>query len=145
VRLATSPDFLQSVMERVYGWVAQDDEIDADLSALFPTCLFLEFETGGFVVQPLGGGRWEVHTLFLPGSRDVAACGAEAADFVFNHTDAQLVVTRVPVDNRAADRLTRRMGFAYTHTEPAAFLRKGVRHDVKHYALSRAAWQNRER
>ena len=144
MKVATSPDFLQSVIDAVWGWVAQDDEPRVPLSAAFDRFVCLENEHGGFVFVPHGGGEWEVHTLFLPTVRDAYSHAREAAAHMFARGDCDRITTQVPADNVPADRLTRRMGFEFTHTEPAAFLRNGVRHDINHYALRKDAWQEQQ-
>lgn len=140
LRLSTSPEFLQSVIDAQWKWVAQDDEPRIPLAEVFDQWVCLESDEGGFVFVPMGEGVYEVHTLFLPDAQHVLACGREAAQIMFTATDAVRLVTKVPVDNVPADRLTQKMGASLTHIEPAAFLRGGVRQDVKHYALSRDAW-----
>jgi hypothetical protein len=140
VKVSTSPDFLQSVMDAVWQWVAQDDEERVPLAPFFDRLVCLEWPEGGFVFFPKGNDVWEVHTLFLPGAKDALSCAKEAAAFMFAGP-CQRIVTKVPVDNIPADRLTRKMGFTLTHTEPGAFLRGGVRHNVNHYALSKDAWE----
>jgi hypothetical protein len=142
MKVATSPDFLQSVIDAVWHWVAQDDEPHVPLASAFEHVVGLEFEDGGFVFIP-HGDTWEVHTLFLPGAKDPFSCAREAAAYVFSH-GCERITTEVPADNVPADRLTRKMGFTLTHTEPQAFLRGGVLHDVHHYELRKDAWQEKQ-
>lgn len=141
MRVSTSPDFLQSVIDARWEWVAQDDEPRVPLAVAFDRLVCLENEHGGFVFIPKGGDVWEVHTLFLPTVRDALGHAKDAARAMFARADCALIVTHVPADNVPAKRLTLAMGFEPTHTESAAFLRKGVRHDVHHYALRKDAWR----
>lgn len=144
MKVSTSPDFLQSVIDKVWKWVARDDESPEQtrqlLEQLWDRCIGLEWPEGGFLLIPKGPGTYEIHTLFLPVVKDPVACGNEAAEYVFCLTDCTRVVTQVPADNIAADRLTRKMGFTLERIEPAAFLRNGIHHDVKHYALTKDGW-----
>lgn len=137
MKVATSPDFLQSVIDARWEWVAQDGEPRVPLSAAFEHVVCLENEHGGFVFVPKGKGAWEVHTIFLPTVRDALGHAKVAAAVMFARPDCDVIVTQVPADNVPAERLTRAMGFTFTHTEPAAFLRRGVRHDVHHFKLER--------
>jgi hypothetical protein len=50
------------------------------------------------------------------------------------------IVTKVPVDNVPALRLTERVGFRLDYVRPAAFLRGGVLHDVRHYSWGIDLW-----
>lgn len=144
MKVATSPDFLQSVIDARWDWIAQDDEPHAPLSAVFDRFVALENEHGGFLFFPKGEGVWEVHTLFLPTVRDALGHAKDAAKHMFARTDCDAIVTQVPADNVPADRLTRAMGFEHIGVEPQAFLRKGIRQDVHHYALTRERWQATE-
>jgi hypothetical protein len=144
LKLATSPDFLQSVIDARWEWVAQDDEPRVPLEAAFDLFVCLENEHGGFVFVPKGDDVWEVHTIFLPTVRDALGHAKEAARWMFARPDCQVIVTDVPADNVPAERLTRAMGFEFTGTTPAAFLRKGIRQDVHHFALRKDAWQATE-
>lgn len=138
--MSTAPDFLQAVMQAVWRWVAQDDEPAVTLGPLFDKSVFLECDTGGFVFERKGEGVYEVHTLFLPCVADALGHGKQAAEYMFTQTDCVRIDTQVPADNIPAKRLTEKMGATLIRTEPAAFLRGGVRHDVHHYALGKDAW-----
>jgi hypothetical protein len=142
LKVATSPDFLQSVIDhpQVKPWVAPDGVTDVPLEKVFADGIALEFETGGFFFHRLGDGVYEVHTLFLPGTKNALACCKASAHFLFCATDCLRIVTKVPQDNIAADRLTRRMGFRHDYTRESAYLRGGVMHDVAHYSLGLDDW-----
>ena len=140
MKVAQSPDFLQSVIDAQWAWIAQDGEMPVPLADVFDAVLCLEWDDGGFIFLTKGEGTVEVHTLFLPKAKNPKACAEQAAAFIFGH-GFDRIVTHVPADNRHADRLTRRMGFTRTHTEPVAFLRNGIKHDVHHYALVKDDWQ----
>ena len=138
MRIATSPAFLASIVNdpRVRPWLVQDtDPAELSIDALFAQGIGLEFDTGGWFLHRLGDGVYEVHTLFLPGSRDVLGKTREAMAAIFCGTDCLRLVTKVPADNKAADRLTRYAGFRLDYVREAAFLRGGIRHDVRHYSL----------
>lgn len=142
-RVATSPDFIQSVMDhpKVRPWIAPDG-IDGPLSiaAIFDQGICLEFDGGGFFFHRLGDGVMEVHTMFLPGTHGVADACRAAAEHLFCGTECLKIVTKVPVDNVPAMRLTERVGFRLDYVAAGAFLRGGVAHDVKHYSWDIDLW-----
>lgn len=142
-RVATSADFLQSVMDdpRVRHWLAPDGvDGQALLSSIFEQGIALEFEGGGFFFHRLGDGVMEVHTMFLPGTKHVADACRAAAEFLFCGTECIKIVTKVPVDNLPAMRLTEKVGFRLDYVRPQAFLRGGTAHDVKHYSWDIDLW-----
>lgn len=143
MKVATTPEFLQGVIDNpsVRPWVCKDGETGPiPLSAVFGDGIGLEFETGGFFFHGLGDGVYEVHTLFLPGTKDALACAKAAAHFMFCATDCSLIVTKVPEDNVPARRLTEKMGFRHDYVRESAYLRGGVLHDVRHYSLAMDDW-----
>lgn len=148
MRIAASPDFLQSVIDhpKVRRWVAKDEEMELDLplSKVFEQGIGIEFDTGGFFFHSLGDGIYEVHTLFLPETTNALACCEAAAHFMFCATDCTRIVTKVPEDNVPAWKLTEKMGFIPEYTRPKAYTRNGIEHDVRHYALPMDVWARRQ-
>lgn len=141
MRLATGPEFLESVAnhERVLPWVSAHS-VPVSLAGIWPTCTGFEFETGGFVFQRLGAACYEVHTLFLPKSKGVLNCARLAAHFMFCATECEEILTKVPVDNIAARRLTEKMGFIKEFSRKAAFGGK----DVDYFRLTLKGWMFKE-
>ena len=148
MRIAQSPDFLQSVIDHpeVRRWVTKDSELELSLplSQVFNQGIGIEFETGGFFFHNLGDGVYEVHTLFLPGTKNAFDCCQAAAHFLFCGTDCTRIVTKVPADNIAARKLTEKMGFLPEYTRDKAYTRDGIQHDVHHYALPMDVWARRQ-
>lgn len=142
MRVAESPDFLQSVIDhpQVKRWIAPDGVDELSLSAVFADGIALEFDTGGFFFHRLGDGVYEVHTLFLPGTKNALDCCKAAAHFMFCATDCTRIVTKVPEDNIPAWKLTEKMGFRADYVQPAKFLRNGTLHGVRHYSLVMDDW-----
>lgn len=147
MRVAGSAAFLQSIIDHpsVRPWIAPDGAPDAlPLAAIFHEGIGLEFETGGFFFHGLGDGTYEVHTLFLPGTKNAFDCCRAAAHFMFCGTDCTRIVTKVPADNIPAWRLTEKMGFRADHIRRKAFVRGGKPHDVKHYSLQLDDWMREQ-
>ncbi|MHC9085340.1 GNAT family N-acetyltransferase [Luteimonas sp. RIT-PG2_3] len=145
MRISTSPDFLQAVMddERVSRWVSQDGDGHAELASIWGEMLGLEFDTGGFLFHDLGDGVREVHTLFLPKSVGVEACAEQALSHVFCQTGCMRVVTKVPAINRAARRLAEGAGFRLDYTIPDGWRSRGKRYDLHVLSLDFDSWANR--
>lgn len=145
MRIAKSPDFLQSIMQddRVSRWIRRDGDPDVRLADVWSELLGLEFETGGFLFHDLGDGVAEVHTLFLPKSTDVPRCAEQALAFVFGWTSVIRVITKVPEINRAARALATGAGFRHDYTLPGAWLSRGKRCDVAVLSLDLDLWARR--
>lgn len=143
MKIATDPGFLQEVMDHpaVRPWIAPDG-VDGPLplARIFDQGIGIEFEGGGFFFHRLGDGVVEVHTMFLPHSKGVAGFCAQAAEYLFCGTEVTKIVTKVPVDNIPAMRLTERVGFRLDYVAEKAFRRGGVAHDVKHYSWDIDLW-----
>lgn len=87
-----------------------------DLSPLVedPRCICLEVPgEGGWVLQPIMSGVYELHTLFLPEARGKAYFknAKEAVRRIFTETDCLEIVTKCPDDNGGARMAARIMGF----------------------------------
>ncbi len=142
MRVAQSPDFLQSVIDHpeVSYWIKPDGHEGIDLSRVFSDGIGFEFETGGFFFHRLGDGIYEVHTLFLPGSTGAFAACRAVAHYMFCATECTKIVTKVPEDNIPAWKLTEKMKFTRGHTQEKAYTRGGQLHDVRHYSLHMDDW-----
>lgn len=143
MKISTDPCFLQEVMDHpaVRPWIGPDGvEGSWPLAAIFDQGIGIEFEGGGFFFHRLGDGVVEVHTVFLPGTKGVPRFCAQAAEYLFCGTEVTKIVTKVPVDNVPALRLTERVGFRLDYVRPAAFPRGDVLHDVKHYSWDIDLW-----
>lgn len=143
MRVAETPHCLRSVIDHpaVRPWVKPDGHEGATpLAAIFEEGIGLEFDTGGFFFHRLGDGVFEVHTLFLPGTKNALDCCWAAAHYLFASTEGTRIVTKVPEDNVPGWRLTEKMGFRLDRTIPAAYLRNEVWHNVRHYSLAMDVW-----
>jgi hypothetical protein len=138
LRLSTSPDFLQSVIDARWEWVARDGTPKGRLADVFDCCLCVESDSGG-VVCTRHGDTLDAHLMFLPKARDVLGQCRDALRLLFLY--ANTITGAIASDNTAALRLVRRLGFTHTHTTPASFIRKGVAHNTLHFRLTREGWQ----
>lgn len=142
MRPAQSPDFLQSVIDHpeVRPWICQDGTGELDLSLIWNEGIGFESEDGGFFFHRLGDGIYEVHTLYLPGTKTAFQGCQFVAHFMFCGTECTKIVTKVPEDNVPAWKLTEKMGFRADYVREKAYTRGGKRHDVRHYSLHMDDW-----
>ncbi len=89
-----------------------------------------------------GYGRVECHTAFLPAARGRKALreGRKAIDYMFTQTNCFELVTKVPQDNPAADWYAKAMGFRVLFERRDAWVKNGVTHPIRYYALDMDDW-----
>lgn len=100
-------------------------------------------EHGGFVLQCLSPGEYEVHTLTVPGAkRDLLEWVKDRLRYMFVRTDALRLVTRVPVYNEPARALALKAGFRDIFERANAFTRPtGETCAVRYMALDFDDWR----
>lgn len=130
---------------RVKPWVSMPGQEVLDASALLQAphvALLLDDGSGCFLCVQHEPGRYEVHTNLLPAARGAKALDAARAamDWMFTRTDCVELITKVPVDNPAAQRLTVFMGFTREFTRAQAFPRGTSWVDVDYYSISYRGW-----
>ena len=130
----------------VLPWVTSDNnKLDAGNFIADKTNYALMADGGCFLCNWLGGLVYEVHTNFLPDARGQNAVRAarDGLFYMFITTPCMEVVTRVPVDNVAADIFTRKMGFGLEFMRDAGWKRNGAMVAVKYYALRYHEWMKK--
>ncbi len=107
-----------------------------------PRNVLLMADGGGFLFAQDEPGIYEVHTNFLPGHRGRAVIDAAkaAATWMFTHTDAMILQTRVPLFNKAALRAITWCGFQFSFARPAAWPTNDGMADVNYYRLPYETW-----
>lgn len=109
--------FLNAVANHpdVLPFLGPAPEGDLDLGPLIhnPANIAIEAEGGGWVLQPLLPGAYELHTLFLPEARgrNYFVQAREALRLVFTSSDALEILTKCPDDNPGAHMAASLMGF----------------------------------
>lgn len=115
IRRTLDGTFLNSVANhpKVRPHLLGDGPLDVSPAVTDPANITLQTEHGGWVLHNLGGGSYEVHSMFLPEGRgaSVKAALIEALDYVFTATDCVRLITRLPKGNVAARALARIAGF----------------------------------
>lgn len=93
---------------------------------------------GGMLFEFISPGKFAVHTQFVPEKRGRHALRhvREMVRWMFEHTDAEVLVTMVPQGNVAADALTRAIGGVLTSEEPDVWNGK----PAKFYTMTRQQW-----
>lgn len=89
---------------------------DLDLTAICQNTDNVVLEApgkGGWLLQPILPGVYELHTIFLPEARgrEYFAIAKAAMTYLFTHTDAVEIVTKCPDDNGGARMAASLMGF----------------------------------
>ncbi len=95
----------------VRPWLGGDGPLDLSGEMSNPRNLAGVTDSGGFVAVWLEDARYEVHSLFLPRGKETIHAMRSALDYIFIHSDAQELITKVPDDNPAASGLARLAGF----------------------------------
>ena len=124
-------------------------EAPIDLSAAItdPGNLAFADERGGFFVERLEAGRYELHSLLGPSARGAAALRlvAHVIRDVFIETDALDLLARTPGNLRHADLMARRAGFRDVWTRPRSW--RGPAGEVtslRTFAISLDEWMQRD-
>lgn len=102
----------------VRPWLGGEGVIDLTATLLNPDHISVVAEHGGFVCFGQGGGRYEVHSMFLPtrATGETVRAMRSAVDYFFTATDGWELITKVPQLNRGALGLARLAGFSRVWT-----------------------------
>jgi hypothetical protein len=97
----------------VKPWLlAPDGEIDLSLVICNPSNYALWCDGGGFILVRHEAGIYEVHSLFEPEARGHSIAAMRAGfEYMFERTDADEILTKVPDGNRAALAFAKKAGF----------------------------------
>lgn len=114
-----------------------------DLTPLIGNADNLAFETegGGFVFHRVAPSVFEVHSLFLPDARGgLSGLARAAVAEMFEATDAQAILTKVPDDNAPAARLSEVVGFREVSRAESAWAGATGQTGVSYRRLGLDAW-----
>jgi hypothetical protein len=127
----------------VHPWVAYDDQ-PLDLTPVMesPNVVALYGEHGGQVYQRLQPGLFEAHSAFKPEGRGEWALAATHATlkWIFTHTEAVEIVTRVPTGNVAARALAKSIGGVHDFTLPEGWVKDGKPIPADVFSLTLQGW-----
>ena len=100
MKIDTTPDFLESVANhpRVYPYVSVKGCGYIRFGKIWDDCIAVVFDTGGWLFHRQDHNVYEVHTMFLPKSRDVNAKALRALGYMFDEAGADLIVTQIAGD-----------------------------------------------
>jgi hypothetical protein len=142
LKISTCPAYFEAIANhpKVFAAIAMRGQQRVEFGAAWPSLLGLEFEGGGWLLQQHMVGYYEVHTLFLPKTRNVREKAKEAMRHVFCATDALELVTRIPADLPHALALAKAMGFTERFTRKAAWPREDGDVDVTYLGLTVDEW-----
>ena len=122
-RIANTPE-----IRKWLGGGEATDPVDLSPHIADPRNVTLVGDAGGFLCLNQGVGRYEVHTLFEPGtpSEQVIATMRASLDYIFTATDAVTLCTKVAWANPQAEILAKRAGFAKLYDMPLSPLDENV-------------------
>jgi hypothetical protein len=109
---------------------------------LTPPSFTVMDERGCFLAQCIDPGRYVIHTNLLPECRGSAAIEAikEALNLIFVYTDADELLTMVPVTIPHARVMAKSIGFRHLFDRPNFWPANGSRHEIGFYSLSFTDW-----
>ena len=145
MKVSDSPAFFERIANdpRVFPAIARKGREPFDLSGIWPDCIGLEFDTGGWVFHRVSEGVYDAHTLFLPKSLDVRGKAKEALAYLFGN-GATLIIGRIPADLPHAKRLARDMGLTYSHDLDVTMPKQSGDVAIHEYQLTREAWESQQ-
>jgi hypothetical protein len=132
-RIGNDPD--------VRPWLGGDGPLDFSAAVKNIDNIALVSDDGGFVGFDQGAGRYEVHSLFLPSRPHQSTILAmrDALAYMFTSTPCVELVTKVPIDNRAAKGLVRIAGFG-KRFDGTRHWSRDVEKQIGFYGLNLEAW-----
>lgn len=127
----------------VRPWLGGEGELDLSPVVLDPRNIAVSGEHGGFVLQAVGPGEYEVHTIIAPeGRAGLLSAFRAGLRYVFIRTDALRLLTKVPDCNKAALRLAKAAGFRELFRREACWTAPdGERCGVAYLALEFDDWR----
>jgi hypothetical protein len=133
MKLSTSSEFFDQVANhpQVFEKIAPSGLERVSFAEAWDSCLGFEFDDGGFIMQCLGGGLYEAHTLFLPGCKDTRSKGMQVLHYMFCAGDCREIVTRIPCDLTTARGFATSLGFVLRGRRAEVFPRAKGSVDVE--------------
>jgi hypothetical protein len=107
-----------------------------------PDVIALYGEHGGQVYHRLQPGLFEAHSAFKPEGRGEWALAAtrQTLKWIFTHTEAVEIVTRVPAGNVAARALAKAIGGVHEFTLPGGWVKDGKPIPADVFSLTIQGW-----
>lgn len=98
---------------------------------------------GGWLFHGLGNGIYECHSQFLPEGRGphVVGLAHETLDYMFDKTDAEIILARCPMNNEPVIKLTKACGFKYIGTW-GDWTINGEPVPTERYQLTKETWKS---
>ena len=148
-------DFVAGILghPEVFPFISEDGSDSADVTqhanALLATPVIYVMSPNEWTLAifvPRSSVCLELHTCILPDGRGKIALqvNRDVGAWIFENTTCQKVITWVPVFNRAADLMARRLGFELQGNNDKSFLRHGTLYDQLLYGVTKEKWLCRQ-
>ncbi len=144
MKLSTNPGLFESIANHpdVYGAVSCKGCGLIRFGANWADCIGLEFgDRGGFIYHRQAAGVYEVHTLFLPHTKDAAKFARQSLEYMFGERSADLILTQIAVDLPHVRRFALKQGFTKFHEVPSGWKRESGPVDLEFFELTKEAFQ----
>lgn len=105
IRRTFDASFLNEIANdpQVFPWMESAIVVDMTALALNPANYLLECDAGGFLLIQHEPGRYEVHSIFRPGTGGAPIRAMRAAmDWMFTRTTCETITSKIPDDNQRA-------------------------------------------
>ena len=144
MKLSTGPEFFESVANHpdVYGAVSCKGCGPIRFGPAWADCIGLEFgDRGGFIYHRQAADVYEVHTLFLPHTKDAAKFARQSLEYMFGERCAELILTQIAVDLPHVRRFALKQGFTKFHEVPDGWERDSGSVDLEFFELTKEAFK----
>ncbi len=145
---STDTELIQAIMAHpaVYIWISDDASLPREMFSpvmgkhiLYLLCFDEKELLGLWMFVQINAVTLEVHTCLLPtckiGKGRIAA--KEAAEWIWDHTSCERIITNVPEFNRAARKFAKAAGMVAFGFNPLSFLKNGALYGQLMLGISR--------
>jgi hypothetical protein len=144
MKISTGPELFEQIANHpdVYPAVSCKGCGRITFADVWRDCIGLEFGgRGGFIYHRSAPGVYEVHTLFLPGTRGAEEFAALSLRHMFGEVGAELILTMIPGDLPHVRRFALKQGFTKFDEVPGGWERESGPVDLEFFSLTKEAFQ----
>lgn len=149
VRRTWNPGNIKPVIGEVWGYIADDSQLDTDFNGWEPRLdndsrWYMSEEDGDtvgiFWMRRVNAITWEAHANIRPrywGDKKGTEHCREAIKEMMRDTDAQKVIALIPDSSPQVQRMAEAIGFIHEGRQVASYLKNGNVYDQTHYGITR--------